>query len=451
MVNEKDKITAHIRSLLHDGSVESPLSEELKEIEGLQEIDETLRNLRHAIQSISDGELSTQLTGKGYMMGTIKSLQATLRTLIWQTKAIASGDFSNRVEFLGEFSDAFNTMVEKLERTIAEQKDLEKKLMESEEIHRLLADNASDVIWTMDLSGKFTYVSPSVEKLRGFTAEEVMAQSREELLCPSSLIYMEKGLEDAIHSVQNNLPFKDFRGDVEQPCKDGTTVWTDLTVSGIFDKHNQFIGMLGVSRDMTERKKMEEEIRRLTELDSLTQLYNRFKLDAVLKMEMERYGRSGSPFSLIMIDIDNFKKVNDTYGHVAGDKVLVEIAEILKSNIRKIDTAGRWGGEEFLIILPESDLAGGLAVAEKLREKIGEYIFSEVGHLTSSFGVAESVRDADEQELVYRADKAMYQAKLSGKNRVCGDAELDNVVINQIFPSEGVHQDLPREGKIRQE
>lgn len=419
MTKEQDKIITYIQSLLQDGSIEDQLPEDLREIEGVAEIDEALRNLRNAIKSISDGDLSKQLAGKGYLMGTMKSLQATLKTMIWQTKAIASGDFSSRVEFLGEFSDAFNSMAQKLERTIAEQKELERKLKESEEVHRLLADNASDVIWTMDLSGKFTYVSPSVEKLRGFTVEEVMAQSREELLCPSSLIHMEKGLEDAIYSVQNNLPFEDFRGDVEQPCKDGTTVWTDLTVSGIFDKSNQFVGMLGVSRDMTERKKMEEEIRRLTELDSLTQLYNRLKLDAVLKMEMERYGRSGSPFSVILLDIDDFKKVNDVHGHGIGDAVLVEMAGILKGTIRKIDTAGRWGGEEFIIILPESGMEGGLALAEKLKERINEHNFSGVGHLTASFGVAESEKGLNVQELVARADKAMYQAKKTGKNRVC--------------------------------
>ena len=419
MVKESEKIIIYIQALLQNANVEEALPEGLSEIEGVAEIDEALRNLRHAIRSISDGDLSNQLTGKGYLMGAVKNLQATLRTLIWQTKAIASGDFSNRVEFLGEFSDAFNSMVQKLERTIEEQKELEKQLIQSEERHRLLADNANDVIWTMDLTGAFTYVSPSVEKLRGFTVEEVMAQSREELLCPSSRIHMEKGLEDAVHSVQNNLPFKVFREDVEQPCKDGSTVWTDLTVSGIYDRDNQFIGMLGVSRDITERKRMEEEIRRLTEIDSLTQLYNRFKLDAVLTMEMERYGRSGSPFSVIMMDIDDFKIINDTHGHVAGDQVLVEIADILKSTIRKIDTVGRWGGEEFMIILPESDLDGGLALAEKLRERIHEHKFPGFGCLTASFGVAVSEKGMSEKELLYRADQAMYQAKKSGKNRVC--------------------------------
>lgn len=113
----------------------------------------------------------------------------------------------------------------------------------------------------MDLTGKFTYISPSVEKLRGFTVEEVMAQSREEVLCPTSLSYMEEGIETAVYSIQHNLPFKIFKGDMEQPCKDGTTVWTSLTVSGLYNKSNQLLGMLGVSRDITE-------------LDHLTQLKN---------------------------------------------------------------------------------------------------------------------------------------------------------------------------------
>ena len=129
MIKESEKIIIYIQALLQNANVEEALPEDLREIEGVAEIDEALRNLRHAIRSISDGDLSNQLTGKGYLMGTVKNLQATLRTLIWQTKAIASGDFSNRVEFLGEFSDAFNSMVQELERIIAEQKDLEKQLM----------------------------------------------------------------------------------------------------------------------------------------------------------------------------------------------------------------------------------------------------------------------------------------------------------------------------------
>lgn len=532
-----NKIIDYVNTLLNDATIPPEIPNELRDVEGIFEIDHTIRNLRQAIKLIGNGDLSEQLIGKGYLMGTVKSLQATLRNLIWQTKSISEGDFSHRVDFLGEFSDSFNSMVKKLQQTISDLNDaralfelffdtipdatmivssenlelfncnqafadmvglskneilgcslekmplfcdenqlkefrlaiskadyvknvslnlgsanghtiyvllstaviwidnekyilsviknvtefklLENKLRESEERHRLIADNASDVIWTMDLNGRFTYLSPSVEKLRGYTVEEVMKQSKEELLCPDSLALMEKGLEDAIYYVQNNLPFKVFRGDMEQPCKDGSTVWTDLTVSGIYDKDGQFLGMLGVSRDITDRKKMEEEITRLTEVDRLTGLYNRYKLDAVLKSEIERSRRSDSVFSIILLDIDDFKKVNDVHGHNIGDSVLQEFSEIIKSSIRKIDTAGRWGGEEFMIILPESDSDGGMVLAEKLRAKINEHKFDAVTHMSASFGVASFEREISGIELVARADDAMYRAKRTGKNRVC--------------------------------
>lgn len=98
----------------------------------------------------------------------------------------------------------------------------------------------------MDLTGRFTYISPSVEKLRGYTVEEVMAQSQEEVLCPGSLVQMHEGLARAINSVQNGLPFQVYRGELEQPCKDGTTVWTEATVSGIYSEDGRFVGMLGL-------------------------------------------------------------------------------------------------------------------------------------------------------------------------------------------------------------
>lgn len=418
-MDNEQKIIKHIDSLINEKNIPPELPIEIRDIQGIKEIDSTLRNLRYAIKSIGDGALSDQLSGNGYLIGLIKNIQATLKNLIWHTKAVSKGNFSYKVEFLGEFSEAFNDMSNKLESTINELKDLEEKLRESEEIHRLLADNATDVIWVMDLDGKFKYVSPSVEKLRGYTPEEVMLQSKEELLCEDSIEYMEKGLEDTIYAVKNNLPFKIFRGDMEQPCKDGTTVWTDLTVSGIYDKENNFLGLLGVSRDITERKKMEDEIRRLTEIDRLTQIYNRLKLDSVIKSEMERSKRSNSHFSIILMDIDRFKMVNDHYGHIVGDEVLKEIASIIKSSIRKIDTPGRWGGEEFLIILPESNLEGALNLAEKLRKKIEKHKFSKVGNLTSSFGVAEFENGISENELLKRADDGMYEAKKTGRNKVC--------------------------------
>lgn len=417
-MKNQDEIVKYIQSLLFDLKIEEKPPEDIENIEELKEIDSTIRRMRSVINAFATGKLSDQIEGRGYLMGELKNLQSGLKNLIWQTRNIASGNFTQRVDFLGELSEAYNSMVEKLDTAMIAVKV-------SEERHRLLADHASDVIWTMDLSGKFTYISPSVEKLRGYTVEEVMKQSREEVLCPSSIKYLEQGITDAIFDIQSNRPFKAFRGDLEQPCKNGTTVWTDVTVSGMYDKENRFIGMLGVTRDITERKRMEEEIKRLSETDRLTDLNNRLKLDEYLKHEIERYQRKKEVFSIVMIDIDYFKKVNDTYGHVTGDFVLQEIAKIIGDNCRKIDMIGRWGGEEFLMILPDTKSEGAVAIANKLRRRIQSHQFMEIGNLTASFGVAEMKGNITAVELVSMADQALYQSKENGRNQViCYNSNL---------------------------
>lgn len=168
-----------------------------------------------------------------------------------------------------------------------------------------------------------------------------------------------------------------------------------------------------------ELKKSNKELKKLSETDTLTKTYNRVKIDRVLEKEIQRAKRFNRKFGIIIIDIDDFKKVNDTYGHQTGDLILIDFAKILKNNIRNVDTLGRWGGEEFFIICPETDLKGTLKLANNLRKKIENHAFPEVVSLTASLGVGCFEDEKSIKNLIKRTDNALYKAKEEGKNRVC--------------------------------
>ena len=160
------------------------------------------------------------------------------------------------------------------------------------------------------------------------------------------------------------------------------------------------------------------ELVHLASTDKMTGLYNRAKLDEALNMEMERSRRYGHPLGVILMDIDHFKKINDTYGHPVGDDVLIKLAKLLDHNTRITDTLGRWGGEEFVIISPHTDRAGVIHLAENLRHNIEAHTFESVGRQTASFGVT-LLRDEDTAaSVIKRADDALYSAKAEGRNRV---------------------------------
>ncbi len=162
-----------------------------------------------------------------------------------------------------------------------------------------------------------------------------------------------------------------------------------------------------------------EALSRLSRTDSLTKLHNRFYLDEQFKTELQRFERYGTAFCCVLLDVDRFKEVNDLYGHAVGDAVLQQLATLLKSSVRFNDIVGRWGGEEFLIICPQTNESGAQTLAETLRAKIEQQRFATVSNLTCSFGVAEIQQDQTEAQLLVLADEALYRAKTQGRNRVC--------------------------------
>jgi len=170
-------------------------------------------------------------------------------------------------------------------------------------------------------------------------------------------------------------------------------------------------------RDITQRLYIEKQAR----VDHLTGLRNRLTCEKILEREIERNRRYGYSFSVILCDIDHFKEVNDTFGHDVGDEVLVAFADILNNSVRELDVNGRWGGEEFLLICPNSDGQHAAYLAERVRKAVEDHDFSPVEQLTSSFGVATFTTTDTIASLLKRADNALYEAKESGRNRVVSD------------------------------
>jgi diguanylate cyclase (GGDEF)-like protein len=169
--------------------------------------------------------------------------------------------------------------------------------------------------------------------------------------------------------------------------------------------------------------RLREKLRSQSVRDPLTALYNRRYLDETLELELARGLRAKTPIAVIMLDIDHFKKFNDAFGHEAGDQVLKEVADVLATSMRRGDVAGRFGGEEFLLIMPGADLERAMSRADTMRETIGALDLAKggqkLGRVTASFGVAIFPVDGETSHaLVQTADKALYAAKAAGRNRV---------------------------------
>jgi diguanylate cyclase (GGDEF)-like protein len=179
--------------------------------------------------------------------------------------------------------------------------------------------------------------------------------------------------------------------------------------------------------EVAERARAEEQLALAARADPLTGLMNRRAMLEQLEYQTARFQRNGTPFSLILADLDHFKSINDTFGHDGGDQALVEIAAQLRQDLRAQDLVARWGGEEFLILLPDTDLEGGLVVAEDLREGVAAHsldIGDQTLRLTLSLGVAGYSADLSFNDCIKAADSALYRAKVQGRNRVVA-APLD--------------------------
>lgn len=224
-------------------------------------------------------------------------------------------------------------------------------------------------------------------------------------------------LHEALNANANGA-FEGISGREVSRRHDGTRRHIEWQITAMGARQNNAITLVLTQRDVTEQMEKEAQLRRLATTDMLTELSNRSRFNTVLKSELSRQQRYARPFSLIMLDIDYFKNINDSYGHDVGDQVLVELAHLLKSNLRKADCCARWGGEEFVLLAPETSLDQAVRLADKIRAEIKHATFPMQGGVTASFGVVEVHSQESFKSVMKRVDSALYLAKDKGRDQV---------------------------------
>lgn len=310
-----------------------------------------------------------------------------------------------------------SVVLEGLTRDMTQLHKMQAELRQSEKRYRLLVENGWDVVWTTAVDGTVTYVSPAVERLRGFSVEETLRQSVGEVYPPESAKIIREYVRSMIAAVRNGNQPPVFRLEYEFYHRDGSTVEAEMMMIPHLDEDGRVLEMIGVTRDITERKAFEAELRRLAVTDPVTGLWNRRYGAELLSADLRGTAHSQSS-TVLMLDVDRFKTINDTRGHQAGDRVLIEISRRLLASCRDTDVVTRWGGEEFLILLRDCTLQEALTIAEELRTSIARTPFLDAGTVTVSIGVAQATPDDDMTSLVVRADEALFEAKRSGRNTV---------------------------------
>lgn len=317
------------------------------------------------------------------------------------------------IRMLGLIRDVTN------ERNLQQERDSAQHLLtQSEERHRLLAENAWDVVWTMAIDGTITYVSPAVERVRGITPAEAMTQTLDEIHPADSEARVRDYFGRIYQAMADGTPPPSFHGELEYYRKDGSVMLGDLQVIPQLDTDGSVVQILGVTRDISERRRFEEELNHLAVTDPLTSTWNRRHGEKLIRADIDESRRYGPPLALLMLDIDHFKRINDTFGHQKGDHVLVALTRLLMVNMRSSDVLIRWGGEEFVILTRHCGLPESLGLAEKLRGLVEAHNFDEVDSVTISIGVAQLRHEDTFETLLERADVAMYAAKEEGRNLV---------------------------------
>ena len=294
--------------------------------------------------------------------------------------------------------------------------DQERQLFADRQRFRAIFDNVRDyAIYTMNPDGLIDEWNQSLHRFGGWEAQDVVDQPFHIFLPEEERV---EGRMAALLAAARSAGSVEIEG--WRLRRDGTRLWANTVITALPDEAGAVRGFVAVSRDMSERKKMEDELRRLATTDPLTGAFNRRSGQAALTDAFRQSHSPGKRPGVLMLDIDHFKSINDRHGHDMGDAALCAVVAGCQERIRGTAVIARWGGEEFVIVLPSKDDATAIALAEELRVAIAAIRLTGPGGqigLTASFGVAID-RGGSAEDLLRRADAALYAAKRGGRNRV---------------------------------
>jgi diguanylate cyclase (GGDEF)-like protein/PAS domain S-box-containing protein len=373
-----------------------------------------------------------------------KDFSVPIKRLLEGTRRLSKEELGYRISVLskdeiGELAGSFNMMVdmiqEKTEAINSTRGYLEKILKDT-----------YDVIITTDKNANIVEFNAGAERILGYTKEEVAGK-------PVKMFYSNKNeIKELMERIQSEGVVKNHETTLES--KQGETIDMMITMSQLKDSSGNFIGTVSMGKDLIEKKELESklkrkniELERLSITDNLTGLYNRRYLYTELEREMDRARRQNYPLSMILFDIDKFKKYNDTYGHQEGDVVLQEVGKLVPEHIRyNVDSGYRYGGEEFVIIMPQADREKALDIAERIRLAFEGCKFYENAPsggsikkcLTVSMGIEELKTGYDTKQFIANADAAMYESKRLGGNVIStasGNFKFPNREFDSVYSS----------------
>lgn len=326
--------------------------------------------------------------------------------------AVGNDAATNKIET--KLAIAVNQLLERVEFSLTELEHTERALRESEE-RFAVAFHASPVALAMTgvLDGKYVEVNERFCELVGYSREELVGHSNAELGILSAQ-------ERETHAQAAQTAGGGRNVEIRLHVRDGSlrdTLYSTNVVTLQGTDH-----FLVTMLDITELKRAQTELQKLATTDALTDLFNRRHFFELANTELQRAIRHQQPLALALLDLDHFKHINDTFGHATGDRVLTAFAKVCKENIREIDVLARFGGEEFILLMPQTDSEQAYQVVERLRlatTQLSVEVDVQQVSLTSSFGIAVLAGEQDTLDaILQRADEALYAAKQAGRNRI---------------------------------